>query len=286
MCIPRFRPAACVAIVLLALSYTTAARAQTPTGSASKATPARAAPASLMSPSDAVNRSGRQRMLSQRMAKAYAQLVGKTLPDRSALVLRESITQFDSTLLELERFAGDGEAKQHLVAQRKSWVALRPLLEKAPAVATLPAVLMGSDELLVHADRATIMLEKLMLGSNAGIVNLVGRERMISQQIARYFAEDFATQSKRNGPRIEAAAKLFANAIREIDAWPKHSTQTKDMIVLANSQWAFYTQAFAADLPGTPGALDAKQADNVAKASENLLQTLDNVTAAVSKLAE
>ena len=50
---------------------------------------------------DAINKAGRQRMLSQRMSKAYLALVHKVEAESARLVLDRSIALFDRQLAEL-----------------------------------------------------------------------------------------------------------------------------------------------------------------------------------------
>ena len=50
----------------------------------------------------AINKAGRQRMLSQRMAKAYFQIGQKIDVDRSKKVLDSSVAAFDRQLIELK----------------------------------------------------------------------------------------------------------------------------------------------------------------------------------------
>lgn len=242
---------------------------------------ARSTGSAAMSMGEAIDRSGRQRMLSQRMGKAYVQLVNQTVSDRSAKILRESIASFDAALVELERFAPEGDARIAFVNQRKSWEMLRALLERTPSMGGIPAVMTATDEVLATAESATRALEKVAASNGARIVNLSGRQRMLSQRIARLFALDVSENNSRNAGLISAAAQQFTAAMAEIEKWPQNTAQTSSLIVLANSQWAFYTTAFSA---GTQSSQLAKQAENVAKASENLLETMDKATAAYARI--
>ena len=54
---------------------------------------------------DAINKAGRQRMLSQRMSKAYLALVQQVEPGTAQQVLDRSVALFDRQLVELKAFA-------------------------------------------------------------------------------------------------------------------------------------------------------------------------------------
>lgn len=63
------------------------------------------AQAQIANVNEAINKAGRQRMLSQRMAKAYLQVGQDIDADRSKKILDGSISLFDRQLVELKNFA-------------------------------------------------------------------------------------------------------------------------------------------------------------------------------------
>ena len=68
-----------------------------------------AANAQVADLSDAINKAGRQRMLSQRMGKAWLAMLLSVEKTSAQLVLDKSITLFDRQLLELKAFAPNPE---------------------------------------------------------------------------------------------------------------------------------------------------------------------------------
>ncbi len=71
----------------------------------------------------AINKAGRQRMLSQRMAKAYFQIGQQIEVDRSKKVLDSSMAVFDRQLVELKNYAPTPEIKETYGKLEKSWLA-------------------------------------------------------------------------------------------------------------------------------------------------------------------
>ena len=84
------------------------------------------AQAQVLDLNDAINKAGRQRMLSQRMAKAWLALVHKTESASAQLVLDRSMALFDRQLVELKTYAPNAEL-------RKTETDLNTALEGAPA---------------------------------------------------------------------------------------------------------------------------------------------------------
>ena len=64
-----------------------------------------AAPAETMTLNSAINKSGRQRMLSQRMTKAYCQMGLRVRGDEAQVQLNDAVKLFERQLAELKAFA-------------------------------------------------------------------------------------------------------------------------------------------------------------------------------------
>ena len=86
---------------------------------------------------DAINKAGRQRMLSQRMGKAWLAMVHKT-EDRSAqAVLDKSMALFDRQLAELKAFSPSPEIRETYTALEGAWSDYKgTLVGAAPTRAT------------------------------------------------------------------------------------------------------------------------------------------------------
>src|SRR4051812_11225456 len=67
--------------------------------------------AQVVNMNDAINKSGRQRMLSQRLAKSYLQIGQEIDAERSKKILDNSVTLFERQLAELKDFAPTPENK-------------------------------------------------------------------------------------------------------------------------------------------------------------------------------
>lgn len=76
----------------------------------------------------AINKAGRQRMLSQRMAKAYFQIGQQVEVERSKKILDTSVSLFDRQLVELKNFAPTPEIKENYLKLERTWLAYKDLL--------------------------------------------------------------------------------------------------------------------------------------------------------------
>jgi nitrate/nitrite-specific signal transduction histidine kinase len=90
--------------------------------------------------SDAINKAGRQRMLAQRLAKAYLQLGMDIDAEHARKILDQSLSVFDRQLVELRTFAPNPDIKSRLSEAEKSgsitnnyWWGKRPTRPMAKA---------------------------------------------------------------------------------------------------------------------------------------------------------
>lgn len=94
---------------------------------------ARAAePAAALSAAAAVNKAGRQRMLSQRLAKAYLMVALGVQPGDGRRILAESLSLFEAQFAELKSHAPNDDVKAAAAALEREWKPYRAVLAGRP----------------------------------------------------------------------------------------------------------------------------------------------------------
>jgi hypothetical protein len=226
---------------------------------------------------DAINKSGRQRMLSQRMAKAYLQIGLDVDLERSKKILDLSLSTFDRQAAELRAFAPTPEIKSAMLEMEKTWATYKELLVgKTANKHDAKAIMSVSEEMLRMNDSITSQLEK-HAGTNAGqLVNLAGRQRMLSQRMAKYYqAAQWGVIPADGNAKLDAARKEFIASMSILNNAPNNSARIKEELTMAQQQWLFFDNAIK-QTEDTKGRNMA--ATNVATTSERLLEIMDRVT--------
>jgi hypothetical protein len=222
---------------------------------------------------EAVNQSGRQRMLSQRMAKAWLALARGIEPRRAERVLSASVRQFEQQLAALRGWAPDPSLRATLAELEQAWGPFRARLTTGtPDAAEAGALLALDARVLALAHQATQQIEGLMARPVGRLINLAGRQRMLSQRMAKLKLAPAGAGV--NAAALDEARTAFVTAMGVLGSAPESDAAVQEALALAQGQWTFYEPLLRR--PGTPEGRDAA---DLFVASENLLSALDQMTA-------
>lgn len=223
---------------------------------------------------DAINTAGRQRMLSQRLSKAWLARVQQTGGAQALQVMQRSIEVFERQLNELQAYAPSPSIRNTYAELDSAWLSFREQLLNAPASRSgAQALLQADGRVLALAHQGTQQLEALATRSAGRWVNLAGRQRMLSQRMAKfYFAAAWQVDVPTARQEIKLARQEFVTAAKALSQAPETTQRIAEELTLAEGQWVFFDAALQAE------AISPKQLTEVFVSSENLLAVMDRVT--------
>jgi hypothetical protein len=227
--------------------------------------------------SDAINKAGRQRMLSQRMGKAWLAVLQGVETTNAQLVLDKSMALFDRQLTELKTFAPNADILSTYTQLDTVWSDYKvALVGSAPARTGAGKLLQLDGKVLALSHQGTQQYEAALAKPVGKLVNAAGRQRMLSQRMAKfYLATTLPVDAAVAMAEIAKARTEFASAMQLLRSAPEATSRIKDELTLGDAQWVFFDAALQRL---EAGVQRPKPMTEVFVASENLLAVMERVT--------
>ena len=242
--------------------------------------PARAA--TITNLNEAINKAGRLRMLSQRMAKAYCQIGLNILTDKSRHILDMSVNLYQEHLNELKAFAPSADIKATYTDLGANWQLYRQLLVGTPSLNNARRITQINEDALRVAHLGTTQFE-LSSPTNMGrLINIAGRQRMLSQRLAKFYMfQQWGISTPNMVAEMQLAKREFVSALNALDHAPENTDKISDELSMARTQWIFFENALQEQ---NVGKKNLHYAVNVATTSERILEMMDRVTGLYGQL--
>jgi AmiR/NasT family two-component response regulator len=238
---------------------------------------------------DAVNRAGQLRMLSQRIVKTLALVQLGVERGAAEAQLQESVERAQANVERLDNLTLEGAALSLRQGTAAAWQALQVALRdgrgdgrgdargdgRGGALSVdLATVDDRAGELLVQAEHLTDALQQLSGRLSLQVVNLAGRQRMLSQRVAK---QSLLAGCLAGPAGAEAAAGAmrsvaeFDAALAQLERSPLAGDEIRATLAVARGQWQRL-------LDGVRGASGREGRVTLARESEALLQSFEHLT--------
>lgn len=229
-------------------------------------------------PGGVLNAAGAQRMLSQRIVKAYCQIGLNVMPAEAARQLEHSIGRFDRNLAELSAAAASPAARAAHERLSAAWGPLKRIATAVIRRESAPRLSAAAEAVLSEAEQLTRVLQEESGATVAAAVAAAGRLRMLSQRMAKaYMLAAWGFDSAAIERELEGAAREFAAGLEALKADSHNTPEIRAELDKLALQWEWFRSAVS-ERPRAYHLI-------VAEASEAILILADGVTAMYEELA-
>jgi AmiR/NasT family two-component response regulator len=231
---------------------------------------------------DAVNRAGQLRMLSQRLVKLHAQRCAGIDAAAAEQAQQQATQQVVGILAGLVQALSRQTFGDLLEGVERAWSTLQPLLRHAPRIEALGATDAAAEQLLRAAEALTTALEAASPLRRLAVVNRAGRQRMLSQRLAKQALLGTLCE----GEIAQAAAadavrsvESFEQTLRHLEQSPLSSPEIRTRLDQAMQAWREL-------LAGLNDAAGQAGRARIAAASETLLEHFELLTVLYARAAQ
>ena len=191
-----------------------------------------------------INIAGLQRMLSQRIGKAYCQLGLAVDTEISRQQLHEAIDLFSANLVKLEDYAASRPVRDQLQRVRDLWTPIKAVAGGPVNLEGAKWVAYWSDDLLFASHKVVQLLQDESNTSHGRLVNISGRRRMLSQRLAKlYMLQVWGVNTLTIQDELETAKNEFTGALAELQAAPENTDAINRRLTMVARDWTWFRKA-------------------------------------------
>jgi hypothetical protein len=229
---------------------------------------------------EVVNRAGQLRMLSQRLVKICLLLLAGVQMRQQQALLEASVPRIDANLALLGKGLSQENFGALLAQVVATWQALKAGVLVKPAVEQVAAVDGLAERLLQDAERLTASLEREGAAAPLKVLNLAGRQRMLSQRFAKcalmpLLGQDDAAST--HGLAMEEARREFEHSMAQLQGLPLSTPEIRETLDAAAQDWQ-RVLAGATHIHRPAGRDRLLRLEDLAAASESLLEGFERLS--------
>lgn len=229
---------------------------------------------------EAVNRAGQLRMLSQRLVKLHLLRLADVQSRQQQALLDDSVQRVDANLAWLGKGLSQPSFGDLLGLLGATWQALKASFKGKPVAGQVQQVDDLADRLLQDAERLTASLQHAGAVASLQVLNVAGRQRMLSQRFAKMALMDLLGIEDGATGRSAAMTAVqgdFERALAYLNGLPLSTPDIRTALDEAALGWQQMLAATPQDR--RPAGRDRlARLETVAHASEGLLDRFEQLS--------
>ncbi len=191
--------------------------------------------------SEAVNIAGKQRMFTQRMLKDYAMVGMQNTFGKPDVDLKKTADDFEDHINALTSYAKSEAVKKSLEKVKLLWQPVKTALKETPSKEKAGKLQTDLDALLEAADDTTKLLAQESGKKSSEIVNISGRQRMLSQRMASlYMLKVWGVKDPQFKTKLDDAMQLFKTSLEKLEHSSLNTEEISTLLAKVKRSFMFF----------------------------------------------
>ena len=191
--------------------------------------------------SEAVDVAGKQRMFTQRMLKDYVMIGLQNTFGNPSEDLNKVMNAFEDHMESLYAFTKDDATKKSIEEAKALWVPIKKVLSAAPSKDTVGKLQNDLEALLKVLNDATGLFAKQTGKKSGEIINISGRQRMLSQRMASlYMLKVWGVDDPQFKEKMDRAMKLFKASLEKLMQSDLNTPEISSLLTKAKKSFMFF----------------------------------------------
>ena len=188
----------------------------------------------------AVDVAGKQRMLTQRMLADYVMMgMNSNFKDPRTDLIRV-VKEFNENLEAVSRYDQSRGVKLKISKVQALWATARKSLKKQPTMQNCDTLWIEMDTLLTYCNDIVVAIKKSAKNQLGEIVDLSGRQRMLSQRIAGLYILNLWAQDRSvYQEKLDEAMSLFGHSMNRLKQYGKNTEEINALITRVETSYHY-----------------------------------------------